>query len=116
MLDSNLSEPGPSNAFLIEKTEKPGVKNIKILQQEKLSFIRCMKCKTYSKDRSQMLKCSYCNHSYHMRCVPQSHRENFESDDEDEVFVCEACFILDNDDDSDEFVQNLYEDCRNVYN
>lgn len=75
-----------------------------------------MKCKTYAKDKNQMLKCSFCKHSYHISCVPKSHRENFESDDESESFVCVACYVLDNDDesddDTDESTQNLYEAYR----
>lgn len=88
----------------------------KNIETKKLSYVTrmCFKCKIYAKDSKKMLKC-ISHHKYHIKCVPQSHRQNFDSDDESESFICMACFVFADNSFSDESTNNLFEECRKAY-
>ncbi|KAL4716560.1 hypothetical protein ACJJTC_010224 [Scirpophaga incertulas] len=57
-----------------------------------------------------MLKCTLCHLNYHIKCIPLPHRENFDSDDENDGFVCVSCYNVTNDSDSDISSQFLFDE------
>ncbi|CAG9565017.1 unnamed protein product [Danaus chrysippus] len=93
------SSKGLSKAGVSEKNTSSAEKKVTILADEVLPYAMCIGCRKHD-SVNKMLDCSQCELKYHKKCVSRSHRDIFESDDES-VFLCEKCYILDDDDDSD---------------
>lgn len=89
---------------------------INIREDRHISLVMCVACRKYE-DKKKMVTCSLCEGRYHQICVPKSHKDNFDSDDECN-FVCLRCYKLDDDsDDSADSAKDLYSEyCYNSKN